>query len=211
MGTDVKPVIFLGGGGGADDSVRLDTIFFSKLSSNARILYIPTALEPERYAGASKWFAGVVRLYSKTINFVMMTDDNVEQFNLNDFDAVYVGGGNTYKLLDFIISNKLNKKLRAFIESGKLFYGGSAGAIITGKTIKTASAMDPRLNYKYDKGLNWLKGASVSCHWPENEASIVNLFKKEPQKIYCIPENCGLLFDINGTLVRKVGVGIKVL
>lgn len=211
MDANIKPVIFLGGGGDSKASAELDTIFFSELSSDSKILYIPTALEPERYLSAAEWFTKVVRMYSDTIDFVMMTEDNVNKIDFNNFDAVYIGGGNTYKLLDFIFSNKLDGKLRTFIESGKLFYGGSAGAILTGKTINTASEMDPRLNYKYDKGLNWLCDASVSCHWPETKHCVVELLKNNPQKIYCIPENCGLLFDVAGNLLRTVGSGIEIL
>jgi len=211
MDANVKPVIFLGGGGGSKASADLDTIFFSDLSPDSKILYIPTALEPERYPGATEWFTKVLRMYSDTIDFVMMTEDNVDKIDFNNFDAVYIGGGNTYKLLDFIFSNKLDSKLRTFIESGKLFYGGSAGAILTGRTINTASEMDPRLNYKYDKGLDWLCGASVSCHWPETKHCTVELLKNNPQKIYCIPENCGLLFDVNGNLLRTVGSGVEIL
>lgn len=211
MDANKKAVIFLGGGGGSKASAELDTIFFSLLKKDARILYIPTALDPERYPGAVEWFTKVIRLYSDTIDFTMMTEDNVNQFNFDDFDAVYIGGGNTYKLLDFIISNNLDQKLRAFIDSGKLFYGGSAGAILTGKTINTAAEMDPRLSYKYDNGLNWLKDASVSCHWPETKHCTDELLENNPQKIYCIPENCGLLFDVKGDLLRTVGSGVEIL
>lgn len=211
MDANVKAVIFLGGGGGSKASADLDTIFFSKLSNNAHILYIPTALESERYPGAVEWFTKVVRLYSDTIDFTMMTEDNVNEIDFDNFDAVYIGGGNTYKLLDFIIVNNLDKKLRAFIESGRLFYGGSAGAVLIGKTINTASGMDPKLDYKYDAGLNWLQNASVSCHWPESKDSATKVLETDAQKIYCIPENCGLLFDVDGNLVRTVGSGVEIL
>lgn len=211
MDANIKPVIFLGGGGDSKDSAELDTIFFSSLENNAHILYIPVALNPEKYPAAHKWFTNLIKQYSYGLNFTMLFEDNINQLSFDDFDAVYIGGGNTYKLLDFIISNNLDKKLRTFIESGKLFYGGSAGAILTGQTINTASEMDSRLNYKYDKGLNWLCGASVACHWPETKHCTFELLKTSPQKIYCIPEHCGILFDINGNLLRTVGTGIEIL
>lgn len=211
MYANTRPVIFLGGGGDIEASAELDAIFFAGLRHAAKILYIPTAMDSEMYHDATKWFTKLIGMYSDTIDCVTMTENNVNEIKFDDFDAVYIGGGNTYKLLDFVVSNKLGGKLRTFIKSGKVFYGGSAGAILTGKTINTASEMDPKLDYKYDKGLNWLNGASVSCHWPETKHCTVELLRTSPQKIYCIPENCGILFDVDGNLLRIVGSGVEIL
>lgn len=84
---------------------RIGYYIFSSLLPKATILYIPTVLDPERYPEVAEWFAKIVRLYSDTIDFVMMTEDNVNKIDFNNFDVVYIGGGNAYKLLDFFQTN----------------------------------------------------------------------------------------------------------
>ena len=75
-------------------------------------------------------------------------------------------------------------------------YGGSAGALILGRTITTASKADTndvKLNNFY--ALNFLNGCDVACHYmPELDNVIKEMIKKHNlQKVLAIPENGGIL------------------
>lgn len=206
-----KHALFLGGGGGAEDSARLDEVFFNALSKDGKILYVPLAMDSANYSGGLEWFTGVVRLYSDTISIDMLTDQNADDVDLNRYNAVYIGGGNTFKLLDSVIKYGLAKKIKTFLQSGGLVYGGSAGAIIMGKNIKTAAAMDERGAYEQENGLNLLHDACVACHWPETSEHVKKVARENKFKVYCIPENCGLIFDVNGSLLQIVGEGVETI
>ena len=203
--------IYLGGGGGSSASAALDTVFFGNLPADGTILYIPVALESDRFPSALEWFSGVVRRYSQTLKIEMLTDNHAGIIDFSKYDAVYMGGGNVYKLLDFIVKQNLGRKLKDFIKSGKAVYGGSAGAIILGKSVNVASEMDERGNYKYDEGLDLFQGACIACHWPQTDDYVRKFAAENKCRVYCIPENCGLIFDSNGNLVKTIGEGVEVL
>ena len=203
--------IFLAGGGGYEDSVELDKHFFDCIPENGKILYCPAAMNSDRYQSAQEWFTDLVRRYSETASIELLTENNANSVNLNDYDAVFIGGGNTYKLLDFIIKSGLDSKLKDYLKSGGIIYGGSAGAIIMGKSIDTAHEMDDSRGYKYTAGLDLLDGACVACHWPRSADYVRNFTAQNKHKIYCIPENCGMIFGPDGELLMTVGSGTEIL
>jgi dipeptidase E len=61
---------------------------------------------------------------------------------LEEFDAVYIGGGNTYALLGELIASGFDRHLHMYANRGGIVYGGSAGAVVLGKDIRTISDMD---------------------------------------------------------------------
>ena len=59
-----------------------------------------------------------------------------------EFDAIYVGGGNTFYLLKKIKEMGFDKLIRRFVALGKLYVGVSAGSMIAGPDIEIASPFD---------------------------------------------------------------------
>ncbi len=206
-----KPVFFLGGGGSASKSFNLDALFFASLPADSTILYVPVALPNDRYAGAIDWITGAVREHSKTIQIEMMTEENVIDVDFSKYSAIYIGGGNTYKLLNFVMVNNLKPKLLEYVKSGGKIYGGSAGAALLGKSIDTTFAMDEVKDYKYNDGLDFLNGFSVTCHWPECNQYIKNFVIRNNASVYCLPEVCGLVLDLDGNVIEQIGEGFEVL
>ncbi len=56
-------------------------------------------------------------------------------------DAVFVGGGNTFRLLHRLYAKGLVAAIRAAVEAGLPYIGSSAGSIVAGPTIKTTKDM----------------------------------------------------------------------
>lgn len=196
-------LLFLGGGGDADISAPFDTLFFEKLPQKAKILYLPQAWHHGSYAGCLEWFRSLVHSCLPQAQITMLDEKNLS-IDFMDFDAVYIGGGNTYKLLDFLVQNDLGKKLKTFIEAGKLIYGGSAGAIIFGSTI--ATVVEEKENYSDNKALDWCDGYAVRCHYtPDQKESLIQIAHTLRTPVYALPEDSGLIFNQTGTLLETIG------
>ena len=112
--------IILSGGGDSETSFKLDEKYFALLKNNAKILYIPIALSRTKigYEACYDWFSALVssQVGEKNVDFTMLLE-NDEIPDFNDFHSVYIGGGNTYKLLDYIYRRNIDKKIIEYIKS----------------------------------------------------------------------------------------------
>ena len=153
----MKGKIFLSGGGGFKKTYDFDRIFLRNIKS---ILYIPIAWKNNNFKECLKWFKSMLKAHKKKTTVEMLTglSKNIE---LNNYDAIYIGGGNTFKLLKKIKDSKFDKKLLEYYKKGGIIYGGSAGAIIWGNDINIAKiCKDADVNkvmLKNTKGVNLLK------------------------------------------------------
>jgi dipeptidase E len=131
--------------------------------------------------------------------------ENDEIPDLNVYDAIYMGGGNTYKLLDYIYKEKLDKKLLDFIKKEGIIYGGSAGAMVLGKDIRTAEEENDK-NYLNYIGLNLIENKSIICHYEENlDSKILLLTKRTNSEIIALPEDSGLIVNSEGEIIEIIG------
>ena len=198
----MKKNIILSGGGDIKDAFKLDEYYFSMLKNNAKILYIPVALSGRGlgFESCYDWFTSVISSHigdDKYIDFTMLLEDD-DIPDLNVYDSIYIGGGNTYKLLDFIYSKNLYQKLPSYIEAGGIIYGGSAGAIVLGKDIRTVESENDK-DYKNFKGLDLLDGRSVICHYENSmDEEIFNIANKIKGDVIAIPEDSGVIFNQDG-------------
>lgn len=185
--------LFLGGGGDIEDSIEIDKLFFANLDSQDKILYIPAACDFTTYENCLKWFYSLVSKYIKISkdNITMILDEDKVP-DLSEYKAIYIGGGNTYKLLDYVIKNNLDEKFKAYLDHGGLIFGGSAGAIIFGKTIKTV--IEEKENYPDNQALDFINGYAIRCHYQESEDNLfITLSQSLNIPIVAIPENSGLI------------------
>jgi dipeptidase E len=160
--------VFLGGGGSAADSAALDALFAPRAG---RLLYLPLALPPERHAGAVAWITATLGAYGVTDVTTWTAPE--PRADLTAFDAVYVGGGNTYRLLRLVRAAGLDGALRAFAARGGALYGGSAGAILFGRDVGTAAGLDPPDDEPDTAGLDLLGGWAVRPHYTPAGAGTV--------------------------------------
>ena len=203
-----KGLIFLGGGGDEKQSYDFDSVFFKGLPKRGKLLYIPVALDRDTsgYEDAYSWFRSVVNLHAKEKDIevsMLLKQDLLD--DIDNYDAVYLGGGNTYKLLSFIKSKSMLKMLTSHNRSGKPIYGGSAGAIVLGKNVSTVEEENEE-NSGDHLGMNLIQDISFRCHYQEDDRKVVHdSVKKVDGTVIAIEEESGLLFDPNTNHYKVFG------
>jgi len=194
--------IFLGGGGSESDSLYLDKRFVSMLDLEKPVFYIPVAMKSRPYSECLEWFTSIMSpLGVKKIEMIT----NLEKVNENELNSscgIYIGGGDTTKLITEIHKSGFDKRLLSYINTERPTYGGSAGAIILGADVRTAPESKD-LDDITAKGLNVLSGYSVHAHYDARKVNIQQLFEKNKQPIIAISEHTGVYVENN--LLEVIG------
>ncbi len=193
--------IYLSGGGDENQSSPLDEYFFNKLPNGGHFLYIPVALRgSDLYHSAELWLAKVLELHGRS-DLTFETADDLLRYKNRDiekFNAIYIGGGNTWSLIRELKDSCLAGQLSKYLEAGGPIYGGSAGAIILGRRIDTHDD-ENKIRYKDTSGLNLLNHFSIACHYKVDQS---NRFKEwseyNSSPIICLQEETGLIIE-NGS------------
>lgn len=184
-------------GGGEPDQVKPLDKYFANYVKDGKILYIPVAMDKIPYKDCEKWFRETYAKYN--LNNIEMCTNLKEINDLNNYKAIFIGGGNTFKLLKEIKESNFDIKLKEYLQNNGFIYGGSAGAIIFGKTIEPAIHADKNtVNLKDLNGLNILDDYDVWCHYKETD----NL-KDLNRKTIVLYEESGILYD--GKEIKTLG------
>ncbi|ENH97657.1 hypothetical protein J416_04406 [Gracilibacillus halophilus YIM-C55.5] len=117
--------------------------------------------------------------------------------NLKQFSAIYIGGGNTFRLLKDFKETCFTNVLKEYLAKGGIIYGGSAGAIIFGQDIRTCSHMDSNdVGLQDFHGLGLVENYSIWCHYNgENDAVINNYIFEYKNPVISLPEETALFID----------------
>jgi dipeptidase E len=210
--------VILGGGGNARQSLAIDTQLVNWMAPSSTLLYWPFAL-PEDHPlleGCESWIASVFHPLGITHIETWHAADlakNAKRFSLDQFGGIYIGGGNTFRLLEQIRRADLEHKLIGFISSGGPVSGGSAGAVILGKDIGFAEHFGDRneSGLRNTAGLNViLDEAGNSClvlpHFVKRwRAKAQRLSSDANTAVIGIEEDAGVI--IEGFHWRTVGSG----
>lgn len=185
--------IILSGGGDPKDVVPIDERFLAMIDLQKPVLYVPVAMEPEDhpYDECLSWFQSVYM--PNGIKHIEMCTDLANASLDSRYSAVFIGGGNTFKLLRDIRTSHFDQQLLAYLQNGGLLYGGSAGAIICGKTIATAAHLDENKVGLTDLcGLNLLGGYDVFCHYTQQDDAFLDQYA---ENLYILSEDAGLVCE----------------
>lgn len=193
--------IFLGGGGDKRDSALLDAAFAARVQGQ-RILYLAIAMDGMSltYSECRAWIHDVFNPLG--VNDITMWEslDSRRHEELKSFDAIYVGGGNTFKLVWELRTTGFDRALADFAGNGAV-YGGSAGAIIFGKDISTCAWTDSNDVGVIDtSGLGLIGGLFVWCHYQAWHDHAITEFA---QPVLALSEKSGAIFD--GVKVTVLG------
>ncbi|CAM4289900.1 peptidase [Bacillus manliponensis] len=197
--------LFLSGGGNAKQTYVIDTHFVRNIRKDKPLLYIPIAMDASRFDDCLTWIQNVFNPLG--IQEIVMWKD-VKNKNIKDlqqFSAIYIGGGNTFRLLKEFMDTKFTEVIKEYVAAGGIVYGGSAGAIILGEHIMTCGHMDENdVNLHTYTGLQLVNGYAIWCHYNEgNDLLIQNYMKKYETPVICLPEETAVI--VNDSVIKVIG------
>jgi len=103
----------------------------------SRVLFVPFALR-DRRAYATKL---AERLNAMGLNATSVHDVSNMKRAAHEAEVIFVGGGNTFRLLKELYDHDLIEPIRRAVSEGALYIGSSAGSIVAGPTLKTTKDM----------------------------------------------------------------------
>lgn len=175
--------LIMTGGGDSRHFTDIDKKFLGLLSKSPTLLFIPLA------GTRSSWKNSLARIKQtfSTIHF-----DNIESCTklneltwdyLKEFDAIYIDGGNTFQLMDFIRDTHFYELLHRFLNNGGVINGDSAGAIVLGSHIETAhfghNGDENKAGIISYQGLSLVNNWAVHCHYKRSENKEIKKFVAE--------------------------------
>jgi dipeptidase E len=191
--------IVISGGGDETQTSEIDRHFASILKPDLPLLYIPVAMESSvsSYESCYEWITGVFRPLG-IVNIEMWTElEHKSLPDLQNFSGIYIGGGNTFRLLRMLNDNHLSNVIKEYVNSGGTIYGGSAGGIVLGSHIMTAAKSDENKDFSGDyTGLRLLGRYAILCHYEEDDQLfILSLINEYQLPVIALSEETGLLIQ----------------
>lgn len=202
--------LFLNGGGCGKQVKDSYALLKQKVDTSKPLLYIPLAMKKEKYPSCLEWITGELAEFNISKIEMITSAKELCSKNLDDYAALFIGGGNTYKLLAELKSCDAFQKINAFLEEGGIVFGGSAGAILFGKMIDSCHHADPNeVGLKETSGFNKVFGTYIGAHYPNDDPAktqkatecFTELSNDAP--VIALPEEDTLVIDKN--TVKVVG------
>ena len=139
MNNETKRILLISSskiyGGGFLDHAEAEIRSF--LGDLKRVLYVPYALldHDKLAAMAQQRFEQM----GYALSSIHTASDPVQA--VNETDAIFVGGGNTFRLLKTLYDRELLGPIRERVAGGMPYMGASAGSNVAGPTIRTTNDM----------------------------------------------------------------------
>ena len=107
------------------------------LGSSKRVLFVPFALyDRDAYAATARTRFAAMGYELDSVHEAADPGKAVEAA-----EAIFIGGGNTFRLLDSLYRSDLLVPIRRRVAEGMLYLGSSAGSVVAAPTIKTTNDM----------------------------------------------------------------------
>jgi len=186
----------------------------SFLGSARRLLFFPFALhDRDTYAATAR-----TRFAAMGYSIESAHETAVPQKAVVETDAIFIGGGNTFRLLKALQDLDLIEAIRRKVNGGAPYIGSSAGSNVAGPTIKTTKDM-PIVQPRSFDSLS-LVPFQISPHFQDpdpnsthmgetQEERILQFLEENDTPVVGIREGAWLLCN-NGTVTLKGQTGARI-
>jgi dipeptidase E len=147
------------------------------LKDARRIAFVPFALyDRNQYATQAR-----DRFSKMGYDLISVHDVSHPQRVIKEADAVFVGGGNTFRLLKGLYDWDLRDIIRHGVTSGKPYVGSSAGSIVACPSLKTTKDMPIVQPTSFDA--LGLVDFQISPHYLDPDPSSTHMGETQEQRI----------------------------
>ncbi len=203
--------VFLCGGGSGEQTTRALMRLNEVIRHDRPCLYIPLAMEEDRYDSCYQWITGELRSVDIPGIEMVRSAEELARKHLEDYAFLFIGGGNTFRLLAEIKRVNMFEPIREYLRKDGVAFGGSAGAIIFGEDLESCALDDANdVGLRDTRGFDVLNGVSLLCHFtnriPEHDRRSEEYLLRisNHRKIYALPEEDTLFWN-EGQLEEIVG------
>jgi dipeptidase E len=202
-----RPLIAAGGGSPAQEA-RIWTHFAALVGAHGRVLNVPWAQPDPAERSLARWAETTLAQHGIGHVTTLSSLDGALR-ELARHDAVLLGGGNTYLLLERLRTTGFGPALAAAVARRMPCYGGSAGAIVLGAHIGSAAHLDANTVGSSDLGgLDLCGGHVIWCHYGrEDDARIRDFAARHGQPVIALPNDAGVCFAQDRTF-NAIGPGV---
>jgi len=176
------------------------------LGSSKRVLFVPFALyDRDAYAAQAR----------KRFEAMGYELDSIHEFAdaknaLNRAEAIFVGGGNTFRLLQSLYQADLLLPMRRRVAEGMLYIGSSAGAVVAAPTIKTTNDMPIVQPPSFDS-LGLIR-FQINAHYLDSDPNSTHMGEtREVRLNQFLEENGTPVVGLREGCMIRVGQGVHLL
>jgi dipeptidase E len=186
----------------------------SFLGNVGRVLFVPFALyDRDAYAAQAR-----ARFAAMGYDLASVHQAPDVQQAVADAEAVFIGGGNTFRLLKALYDFELLAPLRRRVMAGLPYIGSSAGSNVAGPTIKTTKDMPivepPSFNalglVPFQISPHYLDPDPNSTHMGETQEERIRQFLEENDTTVAGLREGALVRVDNGTTLLQGSTGARI-
>jgi dipeptidase E len=147
------------------------------VGGKTQVLFIPFALHDRRaYTGKIEARLGEMGLLVQSVH-----DTSNMLRAVREAKVIFVGGGNTFRLLKGLYDHDLIEPIRQAVAEGALYIGSSAGSIVAGPSLKTTKDM-PIVQPRSFEALH-LVPFQISPHYLDPDPTSTHMGETQQERI----------------------------
>ena len=147
------------------------------VENRTRTVFVPYALH-DRGAYSAQ---AANRLREMGLEFTSVHDVSNTSRAIEHSEIIFIGGGNTFRLLQDLHKNQLIEPIRRAVRAGALYIGSSAGSIVACPSLKTTKDM-PVVQPMSFEALS-LVPFQISPHYLDPDPSSTHMGETQEQRI----------------------------
>jgi dipeptidase E len=184
------------------------------LGAVKRVLFVPFALhDQDKYAAQAR-----ARFEKMGYELDSIHTTNEPAKAVREYDAIFIGGGNTFRLLKALYDHDLIDAIRQRVREGMLYIGSSAGSNVAAPTIRTTNDMpivqppsfDALGLVRFQINPHYLDADPDSTHKGETrEERLIQFLEENETPVVGLREGAMLRIE-NGKTLLKGSTGARV-
>lgn len=161
-----------------------------KPAEDCTVLYFPSEKASNKDVKSSKFKKWLEQYGFTRANVTVFNKNNPEKYAGISVDVIYVGGGNTFSMLQTMRETGFDKEIVRCVNDGALYIGGSAGAHIASKNIEHVQQFDSNDAGVTDfSGLGFFDGI-IFCHYSdERKPYFEKALKENKFSVYALTDD----------------------